>query len=290
MSVLQEHDIDILRCCKICPRRCGTNRFDRAGVCGADASLYVSSVNLHFGEEPPISGFSGSGTIFLTYCNMRCVYCQNYPISQQGAGRKYTIDELVNAMLSLQKRGAHNINWVTPSHYVVQLHRAAKIARENGLKIPIVYNTSGYDTVEAIELVNDTVDIYMPDFRYWNSEFSSKYSGADDYPEIAKLAIKKMHSYAGDLVMDENGIAKKGILIRLLVLPGNVSGTMLTLNWIAENLGTNTYISVMSQYFPAHRAYEFPPLNRKISSEEYIRVLEHIDKLGFSRGYIQPSP
>ena len=266
------------------------NRFKNTGVCRAGAEIRVSSVNLHYGEEPPISGKRGSGTIFLSHCNLRCLYCQNFPISQQGVGNKYSINELVEAMLSLQNRSAHNINLVAPSHYAVQLHRAVIIARERGLTIPIVYNSSGYDSPEQLELWNGHIEIYMPDLRYWDNDSAEKYSGANDYPEISRNAVKIMHSQVGDLVMDENGIAQKGVLIRLLVLPQKISGTVQTLRWIAENLGTNVYLSVMSQYFPAYKAHDEPPLDRQIFAGEYIEVLETLDDLGFERGYIQPVP
>ena len=285
---LTREDEEILKHCEVCPRRCGINRFERRGVCRAHAGLEISSVNLHFGEEPPISGYRGSGTVFLTNCNMRCVYCQNYPISQMGVGENYTIEQLVEAMLSLERRGAHNINFVTPSHYVVQIRRAIILARQRGLTIPIVYNTSGYDSPEALELLEGLVEIFMPDLRYFYPGPAAKFSGAPDYPEVSRNAVKIMHQMVGDLVLDSEGIARRGLLIRLLVLPENLSGTDKTLRWIAENLGTDTYISVMSQYFPAHRAYDFPPLDRRITPEEYEKILTVVDELGFSRGYIQP--
>jgi len=290
MKYLTPEDIFLLKNCTMCPRRCGVDRFSAVGICGASADVEISSVNLHFGEEPPISGKSGSGTIFFTHCNLKCVYCQNYPISQQGVGRKYTIDELADAMLFLQNRGAHNINLVTPSHYVVQIHRAIVIAKKRGLKIPVVYNTSGYDSSESLDIIGEVVDIFMPDLRYWDSIYAKKYSGAEDYPEIARKAVKKMHHLVGDLEIDADEIARRGILIRLLVLPENISGTVKTLHWIAENLGTKTYLSVMSQYFPANLAHKNPPLDRKITPQEYLDVLDTVDKLGFERGYIQQIP
>ncbi len=290
LSGLGEDELSLLRECRLCPRRCGVNRLKQRGACNADAVVEVSSVNLHFGEEPPISGFQGSGTIFLTHCNLRCVYCQNYPISQLGVGNRYSISELSSAMLSLQRQGAHNINFVTPSHYVVQIRRAIIMARERGLSVPIVYNTSGYDSPEALDMLEGLVEIYMPDLRYADGDAARLYSGAADYPQVARRAVKIMHQQVGDLVLDEHGVAKRGLLIRLLVLPENISGTIDTLRWIAENLGTNTYISVMSQYFPAHRARQYPPLSRRITPAEYEAVLRVVDELGFKRGYIQPMP
>jgi len=193
-------------------------------------------------------------------------------------------------MLYLQRRGAHNVNFVTPSHYFLQLRKAILIARENGLNIPIVYNTSGYDLPEAIEAMSGIVDIYMPDMRYWESRYAKMFSNAANYPDVAKEAIKLMYSQVGNLKLDDNGIAIRGLLIRLLVLPENISGTVKTLEWIAQNISTKTYLSVMSQYFPAHRAKEFTSLDRRIYASEYIEVLEAIDKFGFARGYIQPLP
>ena len=285
---LTDEDIRLLRECRMCPRECGANRFEMRGVCRADAGLEVSSVNLHFGEEPPISGYRGSGTVFLTNCNMRCVYCQNYPISQLGVGRRYSIYHLAEAMVSLQRRGAHNINLVTPSHYVVQIRRAVILARRMGLTIPIVYNTSGYDCPAALEILSDVVDIFMPDLRYYDPEPAAKFSGAPDYPEVSRRAVKIMHSMVGDLVINSAGVAERGLLIRLLVLPENLSGTDKTLRWIAENLGTNTYISLMSQYFPAYKAHNYPPLDRRITPQEYQKILDVVEKLNFERGYIQP--
>ena len=287
---LTEFDIDLLQNCKICPRQCGINRFEQPGACGADADIIVSSVNLHHGEEPPISGYNGSGTIFLSHCNLHCVYCQNYPISQQGVGNRYSIEKLVDAMFSLERRGAHNINFVSPSHYAIQIRRAIIIARDMGLNIPIVYNTSGYDSPDTLALLDGLIDIYMPDIRYWENAKSKKYSDAENYPDVAKKAVKIMHDQTGFLHLDDDGIATRGVLIRLLVLPGNISSTTQTLNWIAEYLGTNTYLSVMSQYFPAYKAFEFPPLDRKITGKEYLSVLDKLDETGFERGYIQPVP
>jgi len=259
------------------------------GFCRAGADVEVSSVNLHYGEEPPISGHQGSGTIFLTHCNMRCIYCQNFPISQQGVGNSYSMEKLVAAMLSLEERGAHNINFVTPSHYAVHVKCAIISAKERGLRIPIVYNTSGYDAPEAIEMLDGLVEIYMPDLRYFDGTHAKAYSDAQDYPEISRQVVRMMHEQVGDLMMDEKGVAQKGLLIRLLVLPGRISGTVETLRWIAENLGVNTYLSVMSQYFPAHKAHDNPPLDRRISRDEYAEVLDAVEKLGFERGYIQPT-
>ncbi|RKZ34014.1 radical SAM protein [bacterium] len=288
--LLTDDDIRQLRNCNICPRECGVDRLHNRGVCGADYRVEISSANLHYGEEPPISGFRGSGTIFLTHCNLSCIYCQNYPISQMGVGKPITIQQLVDTILKLQRKNAHNINFVTPSHYAVQIRRAIIIARENGLNIPIVYNTSGYDKPETLDSLDGLVEIFMPDLRYYESSSAEKYSGASNYAEISRKAVKKMHSIVGELTLNPDGIAEKGLLIRLLVLPENLSGTDNTLRWIAQNLGTNTYISLMSQYFPAHKANRFPPLNRRITKREYNKILNVLSELGFQRGYTQPIP
>lgn len=290
LAGLENEDTKILKCCNICPRRCRANRLEQSGVCRANAVVEVASANLHFGEEPPISGKRGSGTIFLSHCNMFCVYCQNFPISQLGIGNPYSIDRLVKEMLSLQRLGAHNINFVTPSHYLVQIRRAIIKAKRSGLRIPIVYNTSGYDIPESLKMLDGIVEIYMPDLRYFHSKYAEKYSNAPDYPEISRNAVLEMYRQVGDLVMNDEEVAVRGLLIRLLVLPNDVSGTIETLRWIAENIGTRTYISVMSQYFPAYKAENFAEISRKIHYDEYIKVLEEIDKLGFYRGYIQPAP
>jgi len=287
-SLLNNEDISLLKLCNLCPRKCGANRFERSGICGANATIEIASANIHFGEEPPISGFSGSGTIFFSHCNLECVYCQNYPISQMGIGKKYTIRKLADTMLDLQQKGAHNINLVTPSHYVVQIRRAIIEAKNSDLTIPIVYNTSGYDSIDALEFLDGLVDIFMPDLRYFDSEPAKKYSNAKDYPEISRMAVKKMHKMVGDLKFDKDNIAKSGIIIRLLILPGNISGVDKTLRWIAKTLGTNTYISLMSQYFPANKAIRIPPLNRKITKIEYEKILDELNKLGFEKGFIQP--
>jgi len=260
--------------CRICPHDCGKNRNHETGFCQAKAALKVNLAQLHFGEEPMLSGTRGSGTIFFSNCNLRCVYCQNYTISQIGHGDEVSSEELVRMMLDLQGKGAHNINFVTPSHYSLQLVPVIKEAREQGLKIPIVWNSNAYDKVETLALLDGLVDIYLPDLKYAHSVYALKYSSAKDYPAVSRAALKEMHDQAGKLQVDEAGIAVKGLIIRLLVLPNGLSGTKDTLHWIAEELGRETHICLMAQYYPAHQASKYPELARGITEREYDAVCE----------------
>lgn len=274
--------------CHLCPRRCGVNRLEgEVGECGADDRLFVSSSNLHSGEEPPISGWRGSGTIFLTHCNLSCVYCQNYPISQMGHGTETDLDELAGMMVGLQEGGAHNINWVTPTHEVAHLLDGLQRARSLGLQIPIVYNSSGYDSLEALKLLDGVVDIYMPDMRYADGKISLNYSGVSDYPEVNRLAIQEMHRQVGDLKLDDNEIAVQGLLVRHLVLPGSLSGTEKIMRFLSETISKKTYISLMSQYFPAYKAPEMDVINRRITRKEYQEARELMEKYGLTEGWMQ---
>jgi len=278
----------LLERCHLCPRKCLVNRLqDEKGFCGAGTRVVVSSYNLHFGEEPPISGYRGSGTIFFTHCNLRCCFCQNYPISQLGNGQEVEISELATMMVKLQKLGAHNINFVTPTHFVPQIVEALDLAVREGLKIPLVYNSGGYDSVEALELLDGVVDIYMPDAKYSNPESARTYSRAADYFEVNRKALLEMHRQVGDLKMDRDGIAKWGLLIRHLVMPEDIVGSRRVLEFIAKNISKNTYMSIMAQYHPAHLAFEFPELSRRISKREYDAVLKMADELGLERGWRQ---
>jgi len=278
---------EIMRECRLCGRNCKVNRLiGELGICRSKVKPWVSSYNLHFGEEPPISGTMGSGTIFLTQCSLRCVFCQNYPISQLGVGNETTEDGLSNMMTELQNMGAHNINLVTPTHFVPPIIKALYIARKKGLKIPIVYNTGGYDSIETVKLLNNIVDIYMPDAKYGDSKTASKYSAASNYVNVMKLAIKEMHSQVGALII-EDGIAKRGLIIRHLVLPNNLYSTYKVLEFINKELPRNTYISLMAQYFPAHRANEFKEISRELTAEEYEMAVKFMNKLGLKRGWIQ---
>lgn len=278
----------LLEKCHLCPRKCLVNRLqDERGFCEAGKRVAVSSYNLHFGEEPPISGYRGSGTIFFTHCNLRCCFCQNYPISQLGNGQEVEISELAKMMVKLQKLGAHNINFVTPTHFVPQIVEALELAVREGLNIPLVYNSGGYDSVETLKLLDGVVDIYMPDAKYSNSQSAQTYSRAADYFEVNKKALLEMHRQVGDLKMDKEGIAKQGLLIRHLVMPEDIVGSRGVLEFIAKNISQNTYMSIMAQYHPAHLAFEFPELSRKISKTEYDAVLKMADELGLERGWRQ---
>jgi len=278
----------LLKKCHLCPRKCLVNRLqDEKGFCGAGKRTAVSSYNLHFGEEPPISGYRGSGTIFFTHCNLRCCFCQNYPISQLGNGQEVEISQLATMMVKLQKLGAHNINFVTPTHFVPQIVEALELAVGEGLNIPLVYNSGGYDSVETFKLLDGIVDIYMPDAKYSNSQSAQTYSRAADYFEVNKKALLEMHRQVGDLKMDKEGIAQQGLLIRHLVMPEDIVGSRGVLEFIAKNISQNTYMSIMAQYHPAHLAFEFPELSRRISKTEYDAVLKMADELGLERGWRQ---
>ena len=279
---------ELLRSCSVCPRKCGVDRTaGELGACGAGLRPMVSSHNAHFGEEPPISGSRGSGTIFLTNCNLKCVYCQNYPISQLGHGNEVTEDELAGMMLSLQARGCHNINFVTPTHYMPQILSGLATAAERGLTLPVVYNTGGYELVEMLRLLDGVVDIYMPDMRYASDEAGLEYSGAPGYATHNRPAIKEMHRQVGNLTLDAEGVGVRGLVIRLLVLPESISGTEETLEFIAKEVSTDSFISLMAQYFPAHKAEVTPPLDRRITRAEYGRAFRKMMELGFSQGWAQ---
>jgi len=274
--------------CTLCPRECKAERLKgKKGICRVSEDLYIASYNLHFGEEPPISGYRGSGTIFFSYCNLRCVYCQNYPISQLGVGKKVSVRDLADFMLYLQKRGAHNINLVTPTHYIYQIINAIYLAAKDGLSIPIVWNTSGYESPLALSKLVGIVDIYLTDIRYFNNKYAFKYSSVSNYKEVVKKATKIMYKQVGELELDDKGVAKKGLIIRHLILPNNVSSTEEVLKFIYDEISPFTYISLMSQYFPAYRAKEFPQISRKITKEEFKKAVEILRKIGFVNGWIQ---
>jgi putative pyruvate formate lyase activating enzyme len=273
--------------CRICPRECGVNRGKgETGFCKSDWRLKIASYNLHFGEEPPLSGQAGSGTIFLSNCNLHCAYCQNYSISQLGVGEFYAVDQLVLMMLKLQAKGAHNINFVTPNHFVPQICWGIYKAKKQGLHIPIVYNTSGYDSIRCLKLIDGIVDIYLVDMRYSDPVQSKRYSAAEDYVEINRAALREMHRQVGDLVL-EHGIAKRGIIVRHLVLPENVSGSEDIFRFLSQEISKKTYISLMDQYFPCFKVLKDPALSRRITTEEYERARDLMDSYGLTRGWIQ---
>ena len=281
----------LLKSCRLCPRECGVDRLKgETGVCGMGPHPAVSSDNLHHGEEPPISGYRGSGTIFLTGCNLGCIFCQNYPISHLRNGNVVKLPGLVNMMLRLQKAGAHNINFVTPTHFAPQLMCALLIAYRIGLGIPVVYNCGGYESLEMLRLWDGIIDIYMPDMKYSDPTMSDKYSSASDYPEVNRVAVKEMFRQVGDLKLDVEGIAQTGLLIRHLVLPENIAGSKEIIRFIAEELSADTYFSFMSQYFPAYKAVSLPPMNRRLTSLEYEKAKSYLEFYGVHRGWVQNNP
>ena len=273
-----------LACCDLCPRNCQINRIKgELGSCGIGELAWVSSYGPHHGEEAPLRGRSGSGTIFFSGCNLSCVYCQNAEISQRLSGRPVTPEQLSSMMLDLQGRGCHNINLVSPSHVVGQIAVAIALAAEKGLNLPIVYNTGGYDSLESLRQLEGFIDIYMPDMKYSRAELGACYSGVPDYPEINREAVREMHRQVGDLVLDASGIAHRGLLIRHLVLPGDLAGSSVILRFLAEQISLNTYLNIMDQYRPAYQARKFPELDCGISRDEYQSVLDEAMKLGFKR-------
>jgi len=279
----------LLESCRVCPRECGVDRLknDKIGFCRSGLNPVVSSVSTHHGEEPPISGTKGSGTIFFANCNLRCVYCQNYPISQMGNGAERTPGELACQMLSLQEQGCHNLNLVTPTHFMPQILKALGIARERGFTLPIVYNTSGYESVEALQLLEGIVDIYLPDMRYSDDGIARRYSTAVHYPEFNQAAIKEMYQQVGNLSVDDQGLAKRGLIIRHLVLPNRLSGTETVMKFLAEEISKEVSISLMSQYFPAYKAHGVKDLSRRITAEEYEEACQIMLKYGLEDGWMQ---
>lgn len=281
-----EQAYNILKECTLCGRECKKNRFVGKGECGAGLLPVVSSYNLHFGEEPPISGLRGSGTIFFTGCSLSCVFCQNYPISQQRIGNEITIEKLAEYMLSLEHKGAHNINLVTPTHYVPQILASLIIAIDKGLNIPIVYNTGGYDSLHTIMLLQGIIDIYLPDAKYSRDELAIKYSGITRYVETNRKAIYEMFNQVGNLVV-KGGVAKSGILVRHLLLPSHLENTKEILNFL-KDVSPDIKISLMGQYFPCNRATNYPEINMRISPDEYKEAISFMNSLSLE-GYIQDS-
>jgi len=275
---------DILHSCTLCPRKCRVDRFSgETGICKtADAAL-VSSYNAHYGEEAPLVGKHGSGTIFFTHCNLLCNFCQNYDISHEGEGVKVSDDQLSKIMIALQENGCHNINFVTPSHVVPHILSALEAAIRNGLKVPLVYNSGGYDSVETLKLLEGVIDIYMPDFKFWDPEVADKTCNAPDYPEVARNALKEMHRQVGDLQIDSNGIAVRGVLVRHLVLPQGMAGTRNVMRFIARHISTNTYVNIMSQYRPCGRAAEIPALSGIPSREDFEQAVQMARAEGIDR-------
>ncbi len=262
---------EIFRSCRCCPRKCGANRLQgETGFCSSTARLKTASFGPHFGEESPLVGTGGSGTIFFSNCNLLCCFCQNWEINHRGDGSFIAHEDLADMMLSLQRRGCHNINLVTPTHVVPHIVKALRLAIPKGLVLPLVYNNGGYDSLDVIRMLDGIVDIYLPDFKYQNGALAGKYSsGAVNYPEIAAATIKEMHRQVGELQCDAKGVARRGLIIRHLVMPENIAGTDRFVRWVAEELTPTTYVNLMAQYRPEHKAFDYPEISRRISTQEW---------------------
>ncbi|MBU5270402.1 radical SAM protein [Clostridium cochlearium] len=280
----------MLNQCRLCPRECNVNRLTgEVGYCGASDKLMVSRAALHFWEEPCVSGENGSGTVFFSNCNLKCVFCQNHCISQENLGVEISIERLSEIFLELEGNGANNINLVTPTHYVPQIIEALKLSKANGLKIPILYNSNGYDSLDTLKALDGYIDVYLPDLKYYNSKYSLKYSMAKDYFEKASIAIEEMYRQVGKPVFDENGIIKKGIIIRHLMLPGLLFDSKKILDYIHKTFGNNVYISLMNQYTPMFKASNYPEINRKLNEKHYNSIIDYALDLGIKNAFIQES-
>ncbi|MFC1983339.1 radical SAM protein [Chloroflexota bacterium] len=280
-----EQAYGILEKCELCPNRCGANRRKgQRGFCRAPEKAMVYSYHPHFGEELPLVGQGGSGTIFFSNCNLRCVFCQNWPIAHEGLGHEVSDEELADMMLDLQGIGCHNINLVTPTHVMPNIVNATRIALKKGLQLPLCYNTSGYEFAKNIKLLDDIVDIYLPDLKFMDDAEASRYNyaTASDYPEMAQKSIIEMHRQVGDLVTDESGIALRGLMVRHLVMPNQVAGTRKFVKWVAENLSTGTYVNIMAQYRVEHRAFEYERIARGITAEEFVAAMEWAIEAGLT--------
>ncbi|MBP3938353.1 MAG: radical SAM protein [Clostridia bacterium] len=272
--------------CNSCPRKCNIDREEKTGVCGAPSEYKVARAALHFWEEPCISGERGSGTVFFSGCSLKCVFCQNFEISRNAYGKVINEDRLIEIFKELEEQGAHNINLVNPTHYSRQL---AETLRKYKPSVPTVWNTGGYDSVESLKMLDGLVDVYLADIKYVSSAVSKKYSGAEDYFRVASEAVLEMQRQVGENVFDANGMMQKGLIIRHLVLPGNISQAMRVMDWVKENLPKETVLSLMSQYTPCGKASDYPTINRKLSRREYDMVLDYAEKLGFENAFIQES-
>ncbi len=278
----------MLEQCMLCPHNCKVNRLNgQIGRCKCNDKIKVALTSLHRFEEPCISGENGSGTVFFSNCNLNCMFCQNYEISHLGKGKEITVDELANIFIEQQKQGAHNINLVTPTMYVIQIIEALKIAKERGLNIPIIYNTNSYENVETIKMLDGYIDVYLPDLKYFSNDLCKKYSKVNNYFENATKAIKEMYNQVGAPKFDENGMIKKGVIIRHLILPNYMQNTKNILKWIKENMPDDVYVSVMSQYFPSYKALEDDKINRKINKKEYKSIEDYIYMIDLKNGYMQ---
>ena len=279
--------MDSLKCCTLCPRECKVDRTKGVGFCGATDKVFVARASLHFWEEPPISGERGSGTVFFSHCTLKCVFCQNREISYGGVGREVSIQRLGEIFLQLQQKSAENINLVTPTHYIPQIIRAINSAKQHGLKIPIVYNTSGYEKVETLRLLDGAVDIYLPDFKYYDSRFSKRYSKCEDYFDFVGNAIEEMLSQVGECEFDKRGMMKKGVIVRHMVLPNLLDDSKRILKYLNRRFGDKIMISIMSQYTPFGDLSEYPEISMPLSKEDYDEILEYADMIGITNGFTQ---
>lgn len=274
--------------CTICPRNCGANRYKgEKGYCNAGYFAKCALASIHHWEEPPISGHKGSGTVFFSHCNLNCVFCQNHTISEQGFGKEITEEHLSDIFLSQQKKGVHNINLVSPTHFIPQIKQALLLAKQKGLSIPVVYNTNAYEKVESLKLLEGLIDIYLPDFKYISPEYSKRYSIAQNYAEYAKKAILEMKRQQPTTVFDKNGILQKGIIIRHLVLPNCYKDSFEILKWIKQNIGEDTYISLLNQYTPMYKAAQYKEISRKLTTLEYQKVVNYFFEIGLKNGFMQ---
>lgn len=279
---------NILEKCGLCPFECGVNRVEgHKGMCKATGEVHVAKAYAHKWEEPCISGENGSGTVFFTHCNLKCVFCQNFTISQEGVGKAVSVERLSDIFLNLQQKGVHNINLVTPTIYTPQIIEALKLSKSRGLSLPVVWNSNAYEKVETLKVLNGLVDVFLPDLKYRDDTMALRYSGAPHYFQVATRAIMEMFSQVGEPKFDEKGIIKRGLIIRHLVLPGHTEDSKKILRWIRKNLPRGVYISLMSQYMPYYKARSFPEIDRKLSAEEYDEVIEYFFELGLENGFVQ---
>jgi len=286
LAVRAQQAVESLADCTLCARQCHANRLDAAQAkpfCRTGRTALVSSFFPHHGEESCLRGTGGSGTIFFTHCNLRCIFCQNYDISWQGDGRPATAEHLAAMMLRLQDLGCHNVNFVTPSHVVPHILEALCLAAEGGLRLPIVYNTGGYDRVETLRLLDGVVDVYMPDFKFWDPEIARQLANASDYPEVARQAIKEMHRQVGDLVLDDRGIARRGLLVRHLVMPNDAAGTREVMRFLAGEVSPDSYVNVMAQYHPEGQAFRHPLIGRPVTRGEWADAVAAASEEGLHR-------
>ncbi|MGB2705935.1 MAG: radical SAM protein [Candidatus Omnitrophota bacterium] len=279
----------IMESCRICPRGCGVNRLEgKKGFCEASSQLEVSSYHPHFGEEKPLVGRKGSGTVFFTNCALRCVFCINWEISQGGQGKPCSVDDLADMMLRLQSMGCHNINLVTPTHYLPHIALAVDKAAAKGLRLPLVYNTCGWERMEILKMLDGIIDIYLPDFKYSSNEMAAKYSSnASSYPEISRKALLEMQRQVGVAVPSKDGIMHRGLMVRHLVMPNNTSGTKGVVRWIGQNLPKNTYLNLMSQYRPCYKAFDYPEIARRITAGEYRDAVQWAKEAGLTNVHLQ---